>query len=85
MPYKIERQYEGCYHVVDTEDGERAARVSMFLPGPMVSVSGQGLYSPDLARLVAEAMTLLADEIDLFTAPLTIRGRLVMPTEPRTR
>lgn len=62
--YTVEKQYEGVYHVLDDEDGERVARVAKFMPGPMVSVSGQSVTSPALARAIAEAMVLLADELD---------------------
>lgn len=61
--YRIERQYEGVWHVLD-EDDERAARVGCFMPGPMVSYSGPSITSPAMARAVAAAMVALADEID---------------------
>ena len=63
MSYRVERQMEGVYFVLD-EDGDRANRVSRFEPGAMVSVSGQGLYSRAQARAVAKAMVMLADELE---------------------
>jgi hypothetical protein len=64
MSYRVRKEYEGCYYVIEEGTGERAARVGKFMPGPMVSVSGQqSLYSPALARAVARAMTRLANEL----------------------
>lgn len=63
MIYNVRKQSDGLYYVLDA-DGERAARVGRFHPGPMVSVSGQGLYSPPLAKAVARAMTRLANDLE---------------------
>lgn len=52
------------YYVIDSDDGERVARVGKFMPGPMVSYSGQKIVPPALARAVAEAMVSCADEVD---------------------
>lgn len=60
--YRIKKQYEGVYHVLDS-DGERVARVARFMPGPMVSVTGPQIASPDLAVVIARAMTRLAKDL----------------------
>lgn len=79
MSYTVNREYEGLYHVYDDEDGERVARVAKFLPGPMVYVRGQqGMYPPQLARAVARAMVMLADELECgegtrFIEELTVK------------
>jgi hypothetical protein len=65
--YRVQKQCEGLYYVLDNE-GERAARVGKFMPGPMVSVSGGSLYSPALARAVARAMVKLAKDLEEATA-----------------
>lgn len=62
--YRVERQYEGLYHVIDASDGERVARVARFEPGPKVSYQGQTLIPPALARAIARALVGLADEIE---------------------
>lgn len=66
--YRVKRAYEGTFYVYAEGDeyrrgGEVVARVARFMPGPMVSVDGQGLYSPGLAKAVARAMTRLANEL----------------------
>jgi hypothetical protein len=64
--YTLERKF-GSVHIIDNEDGERAARVSRFSVGPqqsLVSVTGGGLHSAALARAIAEAMVIVADEIE---------------------
>ena len=40
MSYRVERMYEGCYDVIDNDDGERVARVARFMPGDLVLVEG---------------------------------------------
>lgn len=63
MGYRVKREYEGLYVVLD-EEGERVARVAKFMPGPMVSVSGQGgLFPPEMALAVGRAMGRLAREL----------------------
>lgn len=62
IKYHVKKEYEGLYVVLD-DDGERMARVGRFNPGPMVSVSGGSLTSPDLALAVARAMSRLAREL----------------------
>lgn len=64
--YTLEHKYSSV-HIIDSEDGERVARVSRFSIGPrqsMVSVDSSGLMSPTLARAVAEAMVMVADQIE---------------------
>lgn len=63
MPYRIETPYSGSRAIIDTEDGERVARVATFMPGPMVLVEGARIMSPGLARIVAAAMIDVAEEI----------------------
>lgn len=63
MTYTIEQHFGG-YNVIDDEDGERVARVTKFMPGPVVSCDGATLTPPALARAIARAMVLVADEID---------------------
>jgi hypothetical protein len=62
--YRIEKQYEGLYYVIDKSDGERSARVGRFMPGPMVSVDGPRITSPALAKAIARAMTKLANDLE---------------------
>ena len=64
MGYYIEKQYEGCYLVIDEEDSERVARVARFEPGPMVSIKIPHLLSPAMAKAVAAAMVELANDLD---------------------
>lgn len=64
MSYRVERMYEGCYVVVDEDDDERVARVARFMPGDLVLVEAARITSPALARAIAEAMVVLADELD---------------------
>lgn len=73
-PYRVERRYEGCYEVLNELD-EPVATVAKFMPGPMVSVRGQGVYSPQLARAIAAAMSQLAGEM---LKPEYDPGRVVM-------
>jgi hypothetical protein len=52
--------HEGCYEVIDSEDGERVARVARFMPGDLVLVEAARITSTALAR----AMVSLVDELD---------------------
>ncbi len=61
--YRVSKQYEGLYHVLDDE-GERVARVGRFMPGPMVSVTGPSITSPAMAKAVARAMLRLARDLE---------------------
>lgn len=63
MGYRVSKQYEGVYHVLD-EDGERVARIGKFMPGPMVSVAGPQITPPGLAKAMARAMQRLASDIE---------------------
>jgi hypothetical protein len=54
--YVVQSLYEGAYNVHDEDDGERVAYVSLFMPGPMVSVTGPRITSPALARAIAWCM-----------------------------
>jgi hypothetical protein len=56
--------HEGCYAVIDSDDGERVARIARFMPGDLVLVEGARITTPALARAIAEAMVALADELD---------------------
>jgi hypothetical protein len=62
LSYRVKKECEGTYIVVDDE-GERAARIAKFMPGPMVSVTGGSLTSPALAKAVAKAMMKLANDL----------------------
>lgn len=62
MAYRVRKQYEGCYYVFDDE-GERVARVSSFLPGPMVHMDGPRIMAPATAKAVARAMHRLANDL----------------------
>lgn len=66
--FKITSPYSGAYEIIDTNDGERVARVNQWMPGPMVSVTGSQLMSPALARAVAEAMLMVARDIETESA-----------------
>lgn len=61
--YRIQKRYSGRYDIVD-EENETIAHVSRFNPGPMVSLTGGGLYSPALAKVLARAMTCLANDLE---------------------
>jgi hypothetical protein len=69
MTYRIKKEYEGLY-VILNEDDERVARVARFMPGPMVSVDGGSLVSPTLAKAIAKAMTKLANDLEREYEPL---------------
>lgn len=66
MSYSTQELYDGgAYSIIDDTDGQRIARVTTFLPGPLISVEGvQHLYPPNLARVIAQTMLKLADEIE---------------------
>jgi hypothetical protein len=66
MSYRVKKEYEGVYVVIDTDAkyGGRVARVGKFMPGPMIWVRGGSLTSPALAKAVARAMTRLANDIE---------------------
>lgn len=62
--YKITSPYEGAYEITDAEDDERTARIALFMPGPMVTVTSPQLLSPTLARAIAEAMLRCARDVE---------------------
>ena len=64
VSYRVQRMHEGCYAVIDSDDGERLARIARFMPGDLVLVEGARITTPALARAIAEAMVALADELD---------------------
>lgn len=64
VAYTVEKIYEGVYEVRDADDGARVARVSKFMPGPMVSTTAAGIQSPASARAIASAMVALANDIE---------------------
>jgi hypothetical protein len=66
ITYRVSKQYEGVYHVLDDE-GERVARVARFMPGPMVSFDGPRITPPNLAKAIARAMQRLASDIERAT------------------
>jgi hypothetical protein len=64
MSYRVKKQYEGAYVVIDEDDGEQMAHISRFNPGPMVSVRGGSIYPPALAKAIARAMNKLANDLE---------------------
>lgn len=60
--YKVRKEYEGKYVILDDE-GERVGSVGRFMPGPMVSYTGQHIMSPNHARAVARALRCLARDL----------------------
>lgn len=64
ITYRVDRQYEGLYYIIDSEDSGHVASVGRWMPGPMIHMRTQTIVSTGLARALAEALVALADELD---------------------